>query len=57
VGKVSSNVGLNSNCTKVKIEIQQRPGTLTVKRYHSDCGLCGSTWGTGAIVTEADLKR
>jgi hypothetical protein len=56
VGKVSSNVGLNSNCTKVEIEIEQRPGTLTVKRYHSDCGLYGSTWGPDVMTVKPDGK-
>jgi hypothetical protein len=56
VGKVSSNVGLSSNCTKVEIDIEQRPATLTVKRYHSDCGPYGSTWGPDAMTLKADGK-
>ena len=54
-GKVSSNVGLNSSCTKVEIDLDQQPGTLTVKRYHSDCGLYGSTWGPD-VMTIKDGK-
>ena len=44
-GKVSSNVGLNSNCKKVEIIIEQNENEILTKLYNAECSLYGSKWG------------
>lgn len=44
-GKLSSNVGLSANCTKVEIEIVQTQDVIETKIYDATCGIFGSKWG------------
>ncbi len=51
-GKVSSNIGLSSKCSKVEIIIEQDTDKIVTKKYQSDCALFGSKWGP----IQQDLK-
>lgn len=44
-GKVSSNVGINSKCKKIEINIQQNDDQIVIERYSSNCNIYGSDWG------------
>ncbi len=44
-GKVSSNIGLNSNCSRVEILIQQSETEILTQVYNAECNLFGSKWG------------
>ncbi len=44
-GTVSSNIGLNSKCSKVEIIIEQTEKTILTKKYQADCALYGTKWG------------
>lgn len=48
-GKVSSNVGLGANCTKIEIIIEQTETEIVTKKYHSTCGFFGSDWGPNTM--------
>jgi len=45
VGKVSSNVGLSSNCSRVEIIIEQSDTAILIKKYNAECAMFGSSWG------------
>jgi hypothetical protein len=44
-GKINSNIGLNSTCSKIEIVISQTATTLVTEKYVSTCKLFGSSWG------------
>lgn len=44
-GKVSSNIGLNSPCSKVEILIQHTDDQIRTEYYKSDCQMFGAKWG------------
>jgi len=44
-GKVTSNIGINGDCTKVEILITQDEHQLLTKSYRAECGTYSSDWG------------
>ena len=44
-GKVSSNIGINSNCSKIEVVIVQDSRSLTTKSYNAVCGTYSADWG------------
>lgn len=44
-GEVVSQIGLNSQCSRVEIIIEQTPTAVITKKYTSTCDLYGSSWG------------
>ena len=44
-GKISSNVGLSANCSRIEIILHQSADKITIDKYQSTCDLFGSTWG------------
>jgi hypothetical protein len=44
-GKVTSNIGVNGNCSKIEIVITQDSSAVVTKSYHAECGTYSSDWG------------
>lgn len=61
-GKVSSNIGLNSKCSKVEILIEQTETEIITNLYNAECDMFGSKWGPihqeirGGKIFENDLE-
>jgi hypothetical protein len=44
-GEVTSDVGLNSKCSRVEIVIEQTQSAVITQKYSSSCNLFSSEWG------------
>lgn len=44
-GEVTSQIGLNSKCSRVEIIIEQTATAVITKKYSSTCDMFGSSWG------------